>query len=129
MNFKRSERVSELLRHEISTLVQEIKDPRLGFVTVTGVRLSDDLTDAKIFYSVFGSEEERRVSTEILQGSVPGMRHVLGRRLESLRRIPVLNFVYDETPERAQRVDMILKDIAREREGYTHAAKAKKRKK
>ena len=101
MNFKRSERVSELLRHEISQFVQEINDPRLGFVTITGVKATDDLTEAKVFYSVFGSDEEREVSSEILTQSIPSMRRAMGKRLESLYRAPVLNFVYDSTPERA----------------------------
>lgn len=116
MQFKRSERVSELLRHEISSLIQEIKDPRLGFVTVTQVRLSDDLNDAKVFYSVFGSEEERKISSKILNLSVPKMRQILGRKLESLRKVPTISFVYDQTPEKAQRVTAILNQLAKEKE-------------
>lgn len=114
MNFKRSERVSELLRHEISQMVQEIKDPRLGFITITGVRLSDDLMDAKVFFSVLGSDEDRKLNSEILTRSVPSIRHRLGRKLESLRKVPVLDFVYDETPARAQRVLSILNQLATE---------------
>ncbi|OGR51958.1 MAG: ribosome-binding factor A [Elusimicrobia bacterium RIFCSPLOWO2_02_FULL_39_32] len=116
MQFKRSERVSELLRHEISLLIQEIKDSRLGFVTVTAVRLSDDLTDAKVFYSVFGSEEEKKISSEILDFSIPKMRKTLGRKLESLRKVPVISFVYDQTPEKAERVTAILTQLAKEKE-------------
>lgn len=116
MNFKRSARVGELLRHEISQLVQEIKDPRFGFVTITGLRLSDDLMEAKVFFSVFGEEAERKISSEILLESVPSMRQQLGRKLESLRRVPNLNFIYDETPERAQKVASLLNQLAQERE-------------
>jgi ribosome-binding factor A len=114
VNFKRSDRVSELLRHEISRLVLEIKDPRLGFVTITGVQVSDDLTDAKVYFSVFGSPEERRVNSQILVHSVPSIRHALGRKLESLYRPPALNFIYDETPERAQRVFSILNQLSKD---------------
>lgn len=116
MNFKRSERVRELLRHEISLYVQGIKDPHLGFVTITGVDVSDDLTDAKVYFSVFGSSDDRKVSTEILRESVPAMRHYLGRKLESLYRPPTLDFRYDETPERAHNILTILNQLNKERE-------------
>jgi ribosome-binding factor A len=115
MDFKRSARVQELLRHEISKLVQEINDPKLGFVTITSVHLSDDLSDAKVFYSVFGNDEERQVSSRILIHSIPSIRRYLGKKLESLRRIPVLNFVYDDTPERAQKVSTILSQLEHEK--------------
>jgi len=115
MNFKRSERVSELLRHEISLWVQSIPDPRVGFVTITGVEITDDLMDAKVFFSVFGSEEERQITSHILTKLVPHLRHLLGRKLESLQRVPVLNFIYDHTPERAQRVVTILNQLSEER--------------
>lgn len=115
MNFKRSERVSELLRHEISSYVQQMSNPRLGFVTVTGVRLSDDLSDAKIFFSVYGSDEQRQITSEILHHAIPSLRHDLGKKLESLRRIPALSFVYDHTPEKAQRVSEILDQLSKER--------------
>jgi len=116
MNFKRSDRVRELLRHEISLYVQGIKDHRLGFVTITGVEISGDLMDAKVFFSVFGSPEDREISTEILRHSIPAMRHHLGKKLESLYRAPVLNFIYDETPERADRVLGILNQLSDERQ-------------
>ena len=115
MQFKRSERVQELLRHEISYLVQAISDPQLGFVTITGVHLSDDLSDAKVYYSVLGSEEDRRTSSSILFRAVPHIRHDLGKKLESLRRIPYLKFVYDHTPEQAQKVTEILNKLEHER--------------
>ena len=117
MNFKRSERVSELLRHEISLWVQSIPDPGVGFVTITGVEITDDLMDAKVYFSVFGSDEERRTTSQILTKLVPQLRHLLGRKLESLQRVPVLNFIYDDTPERAQRVISILNQLSEERKG------------
>lgn len=115
LGFKRSERVGELLRHEISGMVQELSDPRLGFVTITGVRLSEDLMEAKVFFSVFGENEERKVSSEILAEAVPSIRQRLGRKLESLKKVPAINFIYDETPEKAQRVTELLNQIAEER--------------
>ena len=112
--FKRSDRVRELLRHEISLYVQEIKDPRLGFVTITDVHISSDLTDAKVYFSVLGSEEDKKLSSEILAQSVPALRRFLGRKLESLYRPPHLSFIYDHTPERAQRVMTLLNQLSRE---------------
>ncbi len=115
MQFKRSERVSELLRHEISKLVQEIQNPKLGFVTITAVKVSDDLSEAKVFYSVYGSEEEKKISGEILIRAVSFIRHSLGKRLESLKKVPTLKFIFDTTLEQAQRINSILNQIAQER--------------
>jgi ribosome-binding factor A len=110
--FKRSERVQELLRHEISNfLLEEVTEPQLGFVTITGVEISGDLQDAKVFYSVLGTEEERITTTRILIRLIPRMRHHMGRKLESLYKAPRLQFVYDHTPERAQRVIDILNHL------------------
>lgn len=128
MNFKRSERVSELLRHEISNYIQRISDPRLGFVTIVGVRLSDDLTDAKVFYSVYGTDDEKLASTRILNETVYDLRHDLGKRLESLRRIPSLQFVYDDTAEKAQRVGLLLDQLSKERVSEPNASSSGKRK-
>lgn len=114
--FKRSERVQELLRHEISQYIQEVTEPRLGFVTITGVQVSGDLMDAKIFFSVYGTEEEKWESSKILERMVPQIRHHIGRKLESLYKAPRLEFVYDYTPERAQRVSDIISQISNERD-------------
>jgi ribosome-binding factor A len=114
--FKRSERVQELLRHEISQYIQEVTEPRLGFVTITGVKVSDDLMDAKIFFSVLGTEDEKSESSEILKRMIPSIRHHIGRKLESLYKAPRLEFVYDSTPERAQKVTDIIKQISKERD-------------
>ena len=114
--FKRSERVQELLRHEISRYIQEVTEPRLGFVTITGVQISEDLMDAKIFFSIYGTEDEKIESSEILKRMVPQIRHHIGRKLESLYKAPRLQFVYDHTPERAHRVSEIINQISKERD-------------
>ncbi len=115
MNFKRSERVGELLRHEISKYIQHINNPKLGFVTVVALRLSDDLSDAKVFYSVYGSAEEKSETARILNSTIYNLRHDLGKRLESLRRIPHLEFILDDTAEKAQRVGHLLNQLADQR--------------
>ena len=114
--FKRSERVQELLRHEISQYIQTVTEPRLGFVTITGVEVSGDLMDAKIFFSVYGTDDEKDESAGILKHMVPQIRHHLGRKLESLYKAPRLLFVYDHTPERAHRVSEIINQISKERD-------------
>ncbi len=115
--YKRSERVSELLRHEISQYLQLITEPRLGFVTITGVEVSGDLQDAKVFYSVYGTDEEKQDTAYVLKKLIPDMRRQMGRKLESLYRAPMLHFVYDHTPERAQRVMDILHHLSEETPG------------
>src|SRR6266540_82880 len=100
---RRIERVNELLLQEISRIVAERQDPDVGFVTFTGVEVTEDLMQARVFFSVLGSEEDRARTMEALGH----LRHEIGRemrRLESLKRIPHLIFEYDATPERAARV-------------------------
>ena len=113
--FKRAERVQELLRHEISTYIQQVTDPHLGFVTITGVKITDDLLDAKVFYSVYGTEEEQAQSTRALIHMVPQIRHHIGKNLESLYKAPTIQFVYDDTAARAQRVTDLMKQLAQDR--------------
>ena len=113
--FKRAERVQELLRHEISNYVQQVTDPELGFVTITGVKITDDLLDAKVFYSVYGTEEEQVRSTRVLVHLIPQIRRHIGKNLESLYKAPTLQFVYDHTPERAQRVTDLINQLSQDR--------------
>lgn len=114
--YKRSARVGELIQQEISKIVQEdLKQPGVGFITITGVKLTDDLQQARVFYSVIGGEEEVARTKTILLDSVQMIRHELAARL-NLRRTPTLTFDYDETPERAARVFSILERIKSEEE-------------
>jgi len=112
-SYRRSTRVGELIQQEISKIVREIKEPGIGLVTITGVKLTDDLQDARIFYSVLGSPEELEKAKTILNDSVKSIRHELAVRL-NLRRTPVLVFAFDDTPERANRIFEILEKIEKE---------------
>ena len=98
---RRIERLNNLLRHEISELLQrQVKDPRLGnFVTVTEVSISPDLRYARIFVSHMGSEEEKRETLSILASASGFFRRELAKRLR-LRRIPELSFQCDDSIER-----------------------------
>lgn len=110
---KRHERLEELFHQQISKIVQNLKDPKLGFVTVTGLHLSPTFREAKVFYSVLGSDEDKEHARETLVSSIYHIRHELGKL--RLRYIPTVEFVYDETPERADRVFQLLGKIEQER--------------
>lgn len=107
---QRCQRIGDQLRGEISVMLQrEIKDPRIGFVTIMDVEVAPDLSHATVYFTVFGSEEERDESLQGLQSTAGYMRRELGRRLH-LKRIPQLHFRYDKTTvEGAHMEDIFVK--------------------
>jgi ribosome-binding factor A len=107
----RMRRVNEALREVLSEAVRELKDPRIGFVTVTGVETSTDLRYAKVYVSVLGSERKREASLSGLASS----RGILQRRLNQelrLKRTPQLSFEYDPTVERGVRLSKLIDELA-----------------
>jgi len=107
----RPERVGELIRETIAEfLTTNVRDPRIGFVTVTGVNVSADLSHATVQVSVMGSEEEKDRS---LEGLASAARFLRGRvaRVLRLRTSPELHFRLDRGIEHAQRIDRVLKDL------------------
>ena len=111
MRFKRSERVQELLLKEISTLIQKgLKDPRIGFATVTTVELTNNLKHAKVYISVFGTESEQCDTITGLNNASGFIRGSLGKNL-NLRYIPVLEFMLDETAKRVARINKIINEL------------------
>lgn len=110
MRYQRSQRVSELLHHEISRMVQfELKDPRIGFVTLTDVEVTADIQHAKIFYTVMGDAGVRDKTSTGLEKAIPFIRRELGRRLH-LRTIPEISFQYDRSIEYGTRIESLLKE-------------------
>mgnify|MGYP001119850940 CR=1 FL=1 len=109
----RIERVGNLLRHEISELLQrQVKDPRVGnFVTVTEVSISPDLRYAKVFVSCIGSEEERQKTLSGLTAASGFLRNQLAKRLR-LRRIPELSFHWDDSIERGARLLQLIDEVS-----------------
>ena len=112
---QRMRRVDEAVREVLSEALnhRDLKDPRIGFVTVTDVKTSADLRHARVFVSVLGSEEEREQTLEGLRSA----HGVLQRRVAAelrLKRTPALEFAYDDTVDRAMRVEQILSDEASE---------------
>ena len=107
---QRTERVDELLRQEIGEiLARGVKDPRVGFATVTEVETSPDLRHARVWVSVIGSDPERAATLAALEGAMGFVRRELGGRLR-LRRIPELHVALDDSAERGTRVLHLARD-------------------
>lgn len=111
--YKRSERVKELLREEISLYVQNIHDPGLGFVTITEVKLSNDLRHARLYISVIGDDEQKKNTHAILLDHIQPLRKLLGKKL-SLQRIPEIKLMQDDISEKASRIFSLLDQIKAE---------------
>ncbi|MDO7787490.1 30S ribosome-binding factor RbfA [Desulforamulus aquiferis] len=112
----RPERMAEAIKKEIADLLRnEIKDPRVGFVTITGVEVTKDLSYAKIFISVMGSEEQRKESVDILQNASGYMRSEVGRRIK-VRHAPELIFKLDNSLDHGSRIMELLHGINRQEE-------------
>jgi ribosome-binding factor A len=112
----RQERVKELLRAEISDIIRrEVKDPRLGFVTVTDAEISADLRHAKVFISVLGSDEQRADSLKILQRASGVIRGMFAKRA-NMKTTPEILFGLDASIEQGVRIFELLQKIKREDE-------------
>ena len=100
----RRDRVQETMRTELSEIIKrDLKDPRLGFVTITDVELSNDMSHAKVFVSIYGSEEEKRLRMQALESAKGFIRTNLGQRVR-LRIVPELVFKEDNSIERGTRI-------------------------
>ncbi|WP_026074104.1 30S ribosome-binding factor RbfA [Brevibacillus massiliensis] len=112
MNKTRMNRVGEEIKKELSLILQRgMKDPRIGFVTVTGVEVTNDLQQAKVFVSVFGSPEQREASLAGLQKAKGYLRTEIGRRIQ-LRHVPDLIFKLDESIDYGNKIESILRKIS-----------------
>ncbi len=105
----RMRRVNEAIKEIIGTaLTQELKDPRVGFVTLTGVDTAPDLSHAKVFVSVYGKQAEKDSTMEGLRAARPYFQRLISDELH-LKRTPTLEFVYDATVDQGMRIQSILK--------------------
>ena len=108
---RRLARLNEQLKRELAVLVRtDVRDPRVGVVTVTGVDVTNDLAVARVFVRVLGSDEEVAKTLEGLEAAAPFLRTELGKELR-IRRVPELRFERDETLERAMRIEEILTEV------------------
>jgi ribosome-binding factor A len=104
----RIERVNATILQILAERILTLKDPRIGFVTITGVRTSADLGHAEIFYTVLPGDERSRADAEAgLRSASPLLRHELASRLR-VRRAPDLHFTHDPVPERGRRIEHLL---------------------
>jgi ribosome-binding factor A len=111
MEERRVGRIEEQLRMELSEIIDEIEDPRVGLTTVTAVKVSPDMRHARVFVSVLGDEAQRKKTMQGLNSAAHFARRTLSQRLKHLRRIPELTFAYDESIESGSRIDELLDQI------------------
>src|ERR1044072_144832 len=110
MTSDRMRRVDEAVREVLSgAITSELKDPRVGFVTVTAVETSLDLRHARVYVSVLGNPGERRRSLQGLDNARGFLQRRIGAELR-MKNTPQLQFVYDDTPERGMRISQLLED-------------------
>src|SRR5512137_2328186 len=109
--YKRSEKIAEAIHELVSELlIKGLKDPRIGFVTITGVKITDDLHLATVYFTVIGSDEEKKATGQGLQSARGFIRKELGKSLH-MRYVPELIFRYDESVEYGSRIETLLKEI------------------
>lgn len=111
MTVKRSEKVAEAIHEIVSALLLKgVKDPRIGFTTITGVKVSDDLHFATIFFSVIGSDAEKKSTENGLSSARGFIRKELGKNLR-MRYVPEIFFKYDDSLEYGQKIDTLLDEL------------------
>jgi len=111
----RPTRVGDQIRVEISDLLaRAVQDPGIGFLTVTHVKVTPDLQQARVYYTTMADERGKRETQRALDRATPFLRRQLGGRLR-LRRVPELQFFFDESIERQDRIERILQEIEAER--------------
>src|ERR1044072_4554435 len=110
----RPERVGDAIRDELSQLIaRDVHDPGIGFITFTTVKVSPDLQLARAYYPMMGDEKARRDPAKALGRATPFLRRQLGQRLR-LRRVPELQFFYDESIAHQDPIEQILQDLKAE---------------
>lgn len=110
---ERMRRVNESVRAVVAEGVRGLKDPRIGLVTVTAVRVTPDLREATVYVSVLGGERRRRTTLEGLQSAHGVLQTRINREL-TLRRTPHLTFEYDDSVERGVRMSALIDELARD---------------
>lgn len=110
----RPERVADQIRAELTQLLaREVHDPGIGFVTITRVKVTPDLLIARVYYTSYGDGKAQQESGKALARALPFLRRQIGQRIQ-LRRVPELEFFYDESIARQDRVEQILHDLHEE---------------
>ena len=108
---RRPQRLALQIQHEVSTMIfRDMKDRRIGFVTITGVQMSPDLKHAKIFVSMMGSEEEKKESLATLNHATGWIRHELGQRIR-MKFLPDMVFLTDTSQDYGEHIDKLIDEI------------------
>lgn len=111
MTSPRARRVPARIQEILAEVVGTLKDPRIGFVTITDVRTSSDFGQATVYYTVLPDDHDARVRTESgLKSASPVLRRELGARMR-LRHVPELVFVYDPVPAQSRRIDALIDEV------------------
>lgn len=114
MSSSRPERVGDQIRSELAQLLaRNVHDPGVGFLTLTYVRVTSDLRLARVYYTTMGDDKAQRESARALRRATPFLRRQLGQRLR-LRHVPELEFFYDESIARHDRIEQILQELKAE---------------
>ncbi len=120
----RAERIADQLKDQVTQLLAfEVKDPAIGLLTVTHVKMTSDMGLAHVYYTLVGDDAERRRTARALDRATPFVRRRLAEDM-NMRRAPEVRFHYDEDIERQERVDTLLREIASEREQREAAERA-----
>ena len=115
MGEHRQERLRELIKSEFGQILQrDLKDPRIGFVSVTDVEVSNDFSHVKIFVSIMGNDEAKRASMEGLESAKGFIRTELGKRIR-LRHTPEVHFIADNSIERGTRIFELLEKVKKDK--------------
>jgi ribosome-binding factor A len=111
----RPDRIGDQIRQELSQLLSrgEVHDPGIGFITLTRVKVTADLQLARVFYTTMGDEKGRKETAKALQRATPFFRRQVGGRLQ-LRRVPELEFRFDESVAHQDRIEQIIRDLHEE---------------
>ncbi|HHW11639.1 MAG TPA: 30S ribosome-binding factor RbfA [Firmicutes bacterium] len=114
MSEYRAERLAVLIKEELGNILQkDLKDPRIGFASITNVRVSRDIGHAKIYISVFGDKQQQTATMEGLESAKGYIRSELGKRIR-MRYVPEISFVFDNSLEEGAKVLSLLNEIKKE---------------
>ena len=107
----RPERVAQMVQQLLGEIfARGMRDPRIGFVTITGVKMSADLRDARVYWTVHGDPEQRKHTEKGLEAARGFLRREIGLELK-LRVVPELHFTYDEAIDRGERIEQLIKQV------------------
>jgi ribosome-binding factor A len=113
----RPERVAQMVQQLLGEIfARGMRDPRIGFVTITGVKMSPDLREARVYWTVHGDTEQRKHTAKGLENARGFLRRAMGGEL-TLRVVPELHFTYDEAIDRGERIEQLIRQVHDEQDG------------